>query len=711
MINGLCQDYLGCATWTGANKESCRTPDSVQGTENNPCPESSTDPNHLPGNDGQIGTCGNHEEGGYGLERSGAGEPHHRDHDDPGSPMGPGAKEAPANCDWKATDGSESNAGAARATLSQGGGHREVPRSSQHEHRDQSGHPVENANQPETWQQYAHDPGSTPAERNLAICPMPAQTLESEKIRACQTHRAEFAEGIQRPQIQAALLTMKLTNPSNQCWVNGSVQAWLWNTFQAKDVEWEDFGTGETKVSTLFTCNSASGVDLLQCGFNHKDWSGGHQHDSAEYVTDLLEHYRPPRYHHGWEKRVMIGATGDILERNERRAPVVLGLGEKTTNLQTLVANWSSAENAVAAFTCASTFKVFHLDRVYHDSRGELIKSRTKLELEDVLLIPSFVDGSTTSYEYMSYTPMAVVFHSGMAQNGHFQAGLRGGCDEWLLTDDNRIPVKYPNLLDEIAGDLVQVWLVRSDQMGTIAPKAPDNNLTELVRQISTHMMLRQERELYRNQQLKDLLRTRCILCGQWAFRFRDLLQHLMEHHPNATVKWNHYKWLLAETPYTPCRWCSAWKAEDHECLSCLQAVIAMENFVDPYDAPTEEHEDLPMLPVHATAHGEGSSLADFLNSTLAAPPNSPNDALGAAWGMAPSGLRGTSAASAAPPTMAGGAADEDATANSRSSENAGGFLDWLRAAGNGDTQAALDQVAFEAAMPDTDDPLSDFSD
>ena len=180
-----------------------------------------------------------------------------------------------------------------------------------------------------------------------------------------------------------------------------------------------------------------------------------------------------------------------------------------------------------------------------------------------------------------------------------------------------------------------------------------------------------------------------------------------MEHHPHATVKWNHYKWLLEETPYTPCRW-SAWKAEDHECLSCLQAVIAMENFVDPHDVPAEEHEDQPVLPVHAATPGGGSSLADFLNSTLAAPPNSPNAAMGAAWSMAPPGLRGAMAADAAPPTMAAGAADEAAAETSRSPEIEGGFLDWLRAAGNGDTTAAMDQVAFEASMPDTDDPLSD---
>ena len=230
---------------------------SVQGAENNPCSESPIDKNHLPGNDGEIGPRGDHEERGYGLERSSAGEPHHRDNDDPRSSMGPGAKEAPTNCDGKATDGSESNA-ATRATISQGGGHREVPCPSQHECRDQSGHPMETTDQSEAWQQYAHDPGPTPPKCNLAICPMPAQTLESEKIRACQTHRAEFAEGIPRSQIQAALLTMKLTNPSNQCWVNGSVQAWLWNTFQATDVEWEDFGTAKTKVSTLFTHNTSS---------------------------------------------------------------------------------------------------------------------------------------------------------------------------------------------------------------------------------------------------------------------------------------------------------------------------------------------------------------------------------------------------------------------------------------------------------------------
>ena len=123
----------------------------------------------------------------------------------------------------------------------------------------------------------------------------------------------------------------------------------------------------------------------------------------------------------------MIGSKGDKLEINESRAPVVLGLGEKNTSLQTLVANWSSNENAVAAFRCASTYKVFQLDRVIHNSQGEPIKRRTKLHLQDLVLIPSFFDDETTLYEYTSYIPMAVVYHTGNADNGHFQAGLRGG--------------------------------------------------------------------------------------------------------------------------------------------------------------------------------------------------------------------------------------------------------------------------------------------
>ena len=75
--------------------------------------------------------------------------------------------------------------------------------------------------------------------------------------------------------------------------------------------------TPETKSTTGL-------VDLRSCGFNHKDWSGAQQHDSAEYVTVLLEYFKPPRYHHAWEKRVMIGNKGDTLEVNESRAPVVV---------------------------------------------------------------------------------------------------------------------------------------------------------------------------------------------------------------------------------------------------------------------------------------------------------------------------------------------------------------------------------------------------
>ena len=390
---------------------------------------------------------------------------------------------------------------------------------------------------------------------------------------------------------------------------------------------WQDFGTGDTKVSQLMTINSAGGVDCA--GFNPGDWDGNVQCDGAEYITEILEHFRPPRFNPSWEKRVMIGQQGDTLEANESLAPVVLGLGEQTTSLQTLIANWSSNENAVAAFRCASTFKVFQIDRVHHDSQGATHKSRCKLEVEDIVLLPNFADASTTTYEYVSYVPMAVVYHKGGTGGGHIQAALRGGADHWWSTDDMRIAVPCPGLLEKIAKDIVQVWLVRSDQMGNIDPRPPEQNMTGCVREIVNYMTMRRASALLRDQRLKTLINTRCVLCGQWVFRFADFLTHLMHHHGQAIVRWPLYKRLREEmADYMPCRWCAAW-SDDHDCLGCLQAVVALENFEDPYDAhdPDEEGE-LPLHHDHRQWHDRSLAavLADGrLHRNLAAPPSTQN--------------------------------------------------------------------------------------
>ena len=125
---------------------------------------------------------------------------------------------------------------------------------------------------------------------------------------------------------------------------------------------------------------------------------------------------------------------------------------------------------------------------------------------------------------------------------------------------------------------------------------------------------------------IDDQILMRGVLCGQWVFRFRDLLRHRMEKHNEATVRWQMYKRLIDVSPYVPCRWHTAWQP-DHECLACVKEVIALDNFEDPFEGPA--YEDAPFtLPLHEEDPQPRTSLADFLERTLAASPNPRNHAM-----------------------------------------------------------------------------------
>ena len=144
---------------------------------------------------------------------------------------------------------------------------------------------------------------------------------------------------------------------------------------------------------------------LVQCLLKIKhgksiSWNGDSIHgnamgtfsDSAEYLAVLLERFSPPRLDMSWEKRVMVGPRSDTLERNESRVPVFLRLGESPTSLPELLDCWNADENAVAAFSSASEYKVLQLDRVSYDDQGTMHKLSTTLALEERVHLPVSID-------------------------------------------------------------------------------------------------------------------------------------------------------------------------------------------------------------------------------------------------------------------------------------------------------------------------------
>ena len=309
---------------------------------------------------------------------------------------------------------------------------------------------------------------------------------------------------------------------------------------------------------------------------------------------------------------------------------------------QSAAAHWllSADENAVAGFLYDSVYKVFQLDRVSYDSQGKPQKLKTSLHVEPQVHLPCFVDATNTTYQILSYDVVAVVYHSGTANGGHLQAGLRAGPPtQWHCTDDGRVATYHPTLLREVAKDLVQIWLVKSTSLGCAIPRPPNNGFTTMVQQIALKMQDKAYADIYKNEVLREQLATRCVLCGQWVFRYRDAIHHLMEHHSQAEVKWTLYRRLHDAIPCSPCRWCSAWNVERHNCLPLLQAVLTLHlNMTEePYTVPLRTPKRrksadsaTPAAPSLAQHLGMTMHMEFSESGSLAAPPKDPPSACAA---------------------------------------------------------------------------------
>ena len=456
---------------------------------------------------------------GTSVERGDPILPDHGGHAGPRPPMGSQAEAIDPHSGQGATmHGDSPNAGTIEAAVCSRGGGAETTCSSEHEQPNLQCATMEAPGELETWSVAATTPGQPADERHLAVHSVPHETMEPATQHLGTIDPEELAEGLYRENIMAAILLLKLVNERNQCWMNANVMAWLWCITQARDMKWGDYGTGANEVSALLTQNPARGINLLDWGLNPSNWDAQHQQDSAEYTTDLLTHFAPPRVDMHWEKRVMVGARGEVLETNESRTPVLLRLGDHPTSFQQLLDCWCADENSVAGFLHDSAFKVFQLDRVSYDDRGHPKKLDTPLQVESQVHLPCFVDERDTAYELVAYDVVAVVYH--------LQAGLRAGPPtQWHSTDDGRMATYHPTLLKAVAKNLVQIWVVKHDVMGTSNPRPPLNTFMTQVHQIALLMQDKDYTTIYRDPAMRELLGTRCVLCGQWVFRYRDAMQ------------------------------------------------------------------------------------------------------------------------------------------------------------------------------------------
>ena len=124
-----------------------------------------------------------------------------------------------------------------------------------------------------------------------------------------------------------------------------------------------------------------------------------------------------------------------------------------------------------------------------------------------------------------------------------------------------------------------QIWLVRVSVQGPCHIRAPAPDLVRKVNLIAGYMARGKMKQVYLNDDLQQLLRTRCIICGQAAYRLSELLAHQRQCHASylaAEGLEDTYQHMVNDIQILPCKWCSCWHHE-HECQPLWQSILSVQ--------------------------------------------------------------------------------------------------------------------------------------
>ena len=272
--------------------------------------------------------------------------------------------------------------------------------------------------------------------------------------------------------LRQAVLLVRIANPSQDCFANSSVLAFLWGCLVRHNFKRSNWGTGAEVFCKLLMTNKPTPLrsfpsfsDILRSVNNNLAES--HPQDVAEFTTLMLNMTQPTIVTMAWERRVAVTNSNRGIEVEEFGSPLqplglTLPIRRKEVALQDLIDAWSQQHEMIAALCCAA-----------HDLRAhrKALENEWSLDQEPVstekphstVAVPIF-DGSTLTRYHGDYTVMSLVFHTGSINAGHYQACLRVPANKnWYITQDNIVAQTTDFLPPKIMSSIALLWLVRSD--------------------------------------------------------------------------------------------------------------------------------------------------------------------------------------------------------------------------------------------------------
>ena len=244
-------------------------------------------------------------------------------------------------------------------------------------------------------------------------------------------------------------LGLILNNPTQHCYVNSFVLAWLWvfGLFEAPEAQF----FGEHVQAWRDVLYSHAPITVYRLASWTRLFRGWHapasQHDAADFITHLMRRMQPLALQGEWQSRLgMGGELAHVIDSGSLLSPIVLHmLGDgQEDDLQSCIHRWHQQAYRHGLKEAYPVIMV-QLARYNYGEAGAS-KDRTGVAVPRKLLLPIFGRGLKTFQA--TYTVCSIIIHHGNHPNvGHYTSLLLepGALPRSKLwgTDDGRMAKPY----------------------------------------------------------------------------------------------------------------------------------------------------------------------------------------------------------------------------------------------------------------------------
>ena len=272
--------------------------------------------------------------------------------------------------------------------------------------------------------------------------------------------------------LMSQLLCLRLSNPSNSCYINASMITMMWASLQRRHFAMDDWGLLQEDLKLLLGRGDEPTLVPGMSFFERQlpGWDGAVQCDVVEFTLALMARLEPTVFHGHWERRYQ--RENGYVKRYARETGVfalrLTVMPHPHCELYQLVENWIHDSGMLAAFVHLPMLICIQLDRAHPTPGGGPRKNLSIVTFEHLFRVPRFI-GDAMPVEHHDYQVVAACTHLGHSGAGHYRALLRcADGNGWMLCEDGEAPSRIPHVPGWFSTQVCLLWAVRLSALSTV---------------------------------------------------------------------------------------------------------------------------------------------------------------------------------------------------------------------------------------------------